>query len=58
MTSIGDWEPGMDAGPRFSSIGLETIRAHRFDHTANRAPRVRNVSTTGSQLFLLHICAI
>jgi hypothetical protein len=43
------WVPGMDSGERFARIALKTIPVHRFDHRANWAAKVRNVSRLGSQ---------
>jgi hypothetical protein len=47
------WVPGMDSGERFARIAEKTIPVHRFDHRANWAAKVRNVSRLGSQLFNL-----
>jgi hypothetical protein len=46
-----DWVPGMDTGQQFARIALKTMGDYGFDQRANRAAKVRNVSTLGSQTF-------
>ena len=53
-----DWVASMDRYRRSTSINLRTLRADGFYHSASCAAKVRNVSRLGSQLFLLHVCAI
>jgi len=45
-----DWVPAMDAGQWSSRIALKTMGLQEFDHIANWAARVRNVSRLGSQI--------
>src|ERR1700690_2655931 len=44
------WGPVVDDARQSRPIFLKTRRADRFDHSASRRAKVRNVSTTGSQL--------
>jgi len=48
-----DWVPVMDTGPQFARIALKTMGDHGFDQRADRAAKVRNVSSVGSQTALV-----
>jgi hypothetical protein len=53
-----DWVPAMDTGQQFARIALKTMGVHGFDHRANWAAKVRNVSKLGSQIAFSRISAI
>ena len=45
-----DWAPAMYTGQKFARIAFKTIGDHGFDHRADLAAKVRNVSRVGSQM--------
>ena len=45
-----DWGPVVDKVRDCTPILLKAIRVYRFDHSASRVAKVRNVSMPGSQL--------